>query len=283
MPVPPLVLAAHTISGVMPGDPAVVRHDLPSRIAAAADAGFAGLCLHVNEYALLGYRGQGDAELRGLFARAGLSVPAIEFLGDWHHATPAATARRDLAFQAALALGAPVVTAGIDALDDAVDLKSLVPPLRDLCARADDLGLRIALEPVAWGQGKNLHDALELVLAAGGGAGLLVDIWHLAWRAIPPSALRDVPPDLVLGLQINDSRAPFPTTVAEIRAQTLERKLCGAGELDISGYLAEAAACGWHAPVAVEVMSPALAASDVVKAARAAYETAMPYVTKAWS
>lgn len=283
MTAPPLVLAAHTLTGVMPGDPVVARHDLGQRLAAAADAGFQGMCLHLRDYARLRAKGCADEDLRSLYASAGLSVPAIEFLADWHHPTHEAAATRDLAFQAARAMGAPVVTVGLDALDDAHDLAALVAPLRDLCARAEDAGLAIALEPVAWGQGRNLDDALEVIARAGDQAGLLVDVWHLAWRDTPPEALRDVPPAKVLGVQISDSIAPGDAPATAVRAQTLNRKLCGTGDIDIASYLGVAAACGWQAPVAVEIMAPDFAACDVVKAARAAYDTASPFVISAWS
>ena len=283
MAAPLLVLAAHTLSGVMPGDTLAARHDLRVRLAAASAAGFAGICVHLRDYAALRQSGWSDAAVREAFAAVGLSVPAIEFLPDWHHQTDEAALRRDLAFEAARALGAPVITAGLDALGDAPDLDALAAPLGDLCERAQAQGLRIALEPVAWGQGKRLQDALSLIDKSGGQAGLLIDIWHLAWRAIPPADLCLIPPALVLGLQISDSAAPHHGDESRARVETLRRKPCGQGALDIGGYLGVAAACGWTAPIAVEIIAPEFAAFDVAKAAACAYDTASPYVTSAWS
>lgn len=283
MPAPPLVLAAHTISGVLPGDPLVVRHDLGARLFAARQAGFTGLCLHLRDYAQLAGQGVTDAQLRALYASHAMSVPAIEFLGDWHHATQQAQDTIALAFKAAQALQTDVINIGLDALGDAQSLDQLVRPLRDLAMCAADQGLRLALEPVAWGQGETLQQALDLIDKSGGPVGLVIDIWHLAWRGIAPEALRQIPPEMVLGLQISDSAAPANLPPAHIRHATQNRLLCGTGALDLAGYLAIAADCGWRAPIAVEVISPDMAASEVAFAAVRAYETASPFVTKAWS
>ncbi|PZQ46440.1 MAG: hypothetical protein DI556_20290 [Rhodovulum sulfidophilum] len=277
---PPLICSSHTISGVMPGDPAIARDDFAARAAACAWAGFDGLCLHMRDYALQTRLGASPAALRSILERNGLAVTSVEFLSDWASPTEAARANTDLAFAAARALGAPVVNAGIDALDTGAPLETLVAPLRALCDRAEEAGVRIALEFVAWGSCGSLAEAMDLVAASGGRCGLLLDLWHLARAGVPDQALDAVPPEAVLGLQISDARRPDPRPPREA---TLDRLFCGEGELDLAGFLARAARLGWNAPVDVEIISPRVAALPVDLRAAHAYETSLPFVNAAWS
>lgn len=274
---PLLICASHTISGVMPGDPAVQRHGFEARIAAVAAAGFDGICLHWRDHQQLLARGRGGDDLRAVVEGHALAVPSVEFLGDWHEETPLAAQNRDRAFAAAGAFGARVVNAGIDAADSGLSLEALVDPLRRLVDRAAAQGLAVALEFVGWGACARLDQAVAL--AGAGGAGLLLDVWHLAWRGVPTADLAAIPPAMVLGLQISDSLAPGH---APVRAATLDRRFPGEGVLDIAGFLDAAARHGWTAPVAVEVISPRAAALDVEICARLAYDSAMPLIDSAW-
>lgn len=274
---PPLICASHTISGVMPGDPTVQRHGFEARVAAVAAAGFDGIGLHMRDHAQLRQQGWSDVDLRAVLARHGLRAESVEFLSDWHADTFASQSSRARAFAAAEGFGAKIVNAGIDAGDERMPLADLVEPLKRLVDAAAARSLSVALEFVSWGACERLEQAVALAEVAG--AGLLVDVWHLAWRGILPDDLAAVPAGRVLGVQISDSLAPGH---APVRDATLSRGFPGEGVLDLPAYLAAMAKNHWTAPISVEVISPRVAALDVEICARLAYDSAWPRIDTAW-
>lgn len=84
MAIPDRILcSSHTVSGVMPGDPAVTRHRFEDRIAACAQAGYGGMCLHFRDYRQLRAAGYDDGRLRDVLQGSRMTDVSLEFLTDW--------------------------------------------------------------------------------------------------------------------------------------------------------------------------------------------------------
>lgn len=266
-----LICAHHTISGVAPGDPRVTRHSFEDRVSECAAAGFDGMCLHWRDFAQLLAQGHSEASLREVIARHNIAVPAVEFLGDWFPDTEDARQNRAMAFRTARCFGAGVLNVGADLGGEGIALSSLKPAFADLCHEAADHGVKIALEHIAWGTVSTLENAMALVDTAAQGAGLLIDIWHIARMNIPLDQLRVLDPALILGVQINDADAiPRGALVDDTR----NRRFCGEGTLDIAAFLSCLTNMGVTAPIAVEVISPEAQEMALRPLCQKAYQTA---------
>jgi sugar phosphate isomerase/epimerase len=274
-----LICASHTISGVMPGDPEVGRHGFEERVRACAAAGFDGLCLHMRDHAKQRAEGRGDDWMRAVLDRHGLSVPAVEFLADWHDGPDAAKETLAGALAAARGLGASVLNVGADVAGLGVPPRDIAPRFARLCERAADAGVRIALEVLAWGSVSDLDAAMVLLDAARGRAGLVIDCWHVfRGGRIDLDDLRRLDPALILGIQINDAPA---AVVGPPPVDTRHRLFCGDGTFDLSGFLAAVEHALPTAPLAVEVIAPEVAALPLDVAALRAAESARAAIAAA--
>ena len=245
--------------------------------APAPRPGSAG-CACICDYALQRAQGASDGDLRAILDRYGMVVPSVEFLADWHDTGAQADEHIRLAFAAAHCFGAKVVNVGADAGSSGLQPGQVITPLRRLCDRAEAESPRIAVEFVAWG-GQTPTAVAELIDVAGGKAGLLLDNWHLSRRGIRFEDLQALPPEMVLGLQISDAAATASYPLPE---DTLHRRFCGAGALDIVGFLTLARRQGWQAPVAVEVIAPEVAAMPVASCAGEAFAGAAALMREVW-
>ena len=79
---PLLIASSHTLTGVMPGQ--VARHSFAERVAATAGTGFDALCIHWRDHARLVAEGADPGAMRAMVENAGLLVPEVEFVSDWH-------------------------------------------------------------------------------------------------------------------------------------------------------------------------------------------------------
>lgn len=112
---PGLICSSHTISGVMPGEAVPARHDFVARVAACAEAGYSGMCLHFCDYRALHAAGRTDEFLSAVLRDHDMRDISIEFLLDWFLEGEAGRqARSDerAAFDAARAYGARVLNVG---------------------------------------------------------------------------------------------------------------------------------------------------------------------------
>jgi sugar phosphate isomerase/epimerase len=100
---------------------------------------------------------------------------------------------------------------------------------------------------------------------------VLLDTWHF-FRGNPDlDALRAVPPERIVGLQINDGPV---APIGEIRDETRRgRRLPGEGDFDLIGLIRTLREMAVDAPWGVEVMSELQASLPLPVAARAALES----------
>jgi sugar phosphate isomerase/epimerase len=267
---PGLICSSHTISGVMPGSAVAARHGFEARVEACAAAGYTGMCLHIRDYAEQRAAGRSDADLRRVLADNGISHVGLEFLTGWDaEGAPAAQSHvlEETAWRAADALGALYLNVGAGLATDPAFAHAR---FAGLCARAAPHGLPVALEIVPWSAAHDLPSALAYIDGIAN-AGLVIDTWHVFRGGIALGSLAGLPGELILGIQINDAPAK---PRAALPQDTLDRRLCGAGAFDLTGFLRAMARTGATCPVSVEVISPDLAALDVGTAARLSAEAA---------
>jgi sugar phosphate isomerase/epimerase len=257
-PLPSLICASHTITGVLPGQ--VARHGFRERVDAVAKAGFDGLLIHFRDHARLVDADEDRQALRDYVTDAGLRVPAIDFLGDWHDGPGLGSL--DQAIETAQLFGASHINVGADLAGQGVPLATLIPAFEQICGRARDAGLGIALELISWGRISTLTEAVALVEAGGEGAGLLLDAWHLAVDgSLDTTALKALDPSLVAGLQISDALPMIPTDLASRLSATQNRLFPGdGGGVNNTGFLTALWPAACRQGVTVEVISPHAAA-----------------------
>jgi len=121
-----------------------------------------------------------------------------------------------------------------------LDLAAGVRNFRSLCDRANDCGIRIALEAMPFSGIATLGKAWEIVRRADrSNGGLVIDTWHVSHS---PRADEDIeliakiPASRVFCLQISDSRAIPAGT--DLRSEAIEgRLLPGDGTIDLHRIL----------------------------------------------
>jgi sugar phosphate isomerase/epimerase len=252
----------------------VARSGFVERAQAAAEAGFGGLSLFVDDHRRARESGLSDAELRGVLRDHGLAVAEIDPLLTW---LPGPESGRGVAegarallahgeddfYRVADALGARSINA---ALPDpgAVGLDAVADAFAKLCDRAAAHGLLVHLEFLPWTRIGDAATAAHIVERAGrGSGGVMLDAWHHYRSGRPDS---EIPAARVLGIQLCDAPA---RPEADPIAETLHRRLPpGEGDADLVGLLRHLAAGGCQAPIGVEVFSDALAALPVREVAR---------------
>lgn len=262
-----LICSSHTISGVLPGSAVPTRHRFEDRVAACAAAGYTGMCLHFRDYSALREQGYTDERLAEILREAGMVDLSLEFLTDWFLTGDAGTdARRNEAtiHAAAAAVNADSFNIGGDFLGRGIPPATMRARLAELCGRAADRGLKVALEIVPWSDVADVDSALYLIDGIDN-AGLVVDAWHVFRGGIPLSDLVRIPAGRVFCIQINDADAEIHGSLAE---DTMRRKPCGEGVFDLDGFLATLQRAGATVPPSVEIIAPDFAALDVWEAAR---------------
>ncbi len=249
------------------------------RVLAAAAAGFTGIGMGVVDWLDARRNDFSEEQLRDYVARHGLQVSELEFLKDWWAEADVRGVRleEDLLFYLADVLDVPQINAG---LFDEVPFDTAVAGFRRLCARAQDHGVRVALEFMPYSALPTLEHARAVVTASGAtNAGLMLDAWH--WHRAGTAAgasggqvqdLLALDPALVFGVQLSDAQAtPNPDLRYEGRHQ---RVLPGHGVADLSAFVGAGQSIGVTAPFAVEVLSDELDGRHPVEAARSCAEAA---------
>jgi sugar phosphate isomerase/epimerase len=97
---------------------------------------------------------------------------------------------------------------------------------------------------------------------------VLVDAWHHFRSGADHLALRALPGERVIGLQLDDGPAAAESDLPT--ASLHDRRLPGDGDLDLPALLAALADIGAVAPVGVEVFSDELHALDPAEIGRRA-------------
>jgi sugar phosphate isomerase/epimerase len=282
----PIAAPGHDGAVLGPSDLVLCSGTLPraatfvDRLEAAAAGGFAAISLWGRDYAAARRAGHSDADLRSQLADRGLVVAEIDPVWDWTPTTvdPAALAAVDdmelFCFGAgdllaiADAVGARSVNA-VDVLGGPWGVDDATEAFAALCDRAAEHGLLVQLELLPWSKIPDVGRAWEIVRGADRhNGGIAVDAWHW-FRGNPDiAALRAVPGSKILGVQLAD--APIAAEPNAMHAALHDRRLPGAGDLDLGALIAALREVGAVAPLGVEVLSDALHGLGPIEAGRRA-------------
>ncbi|MFC5954976.1 bifunctional sugar phosphate isomerase/epimerase/4-hydroxyphenylpyruvate dioxygenase family protein [Streptomyces pratens] len=238
---------------------------LTEKLTAAARAGFDGVEIFENDL-LVGPLT--PREIRARCADLGLTVDLYQPMRDIE-AVPAELFARNLRrarhkFGLMRELGADTVLVCSSVDPEAVDDDALAAAhLRELADLAQDFGIRVAYEALAWGRHVSTYDhAWRIVEAAGHPAlGTCLDSFHILSRGSDPKGIEDIPGEKIFFLQLAD--APLPA-MDVLQWSRHHRCFPGQGGFDVAGLVRHVLRTGYAGPLSLEVFN------DVVRQAGAA-------------
>lgn len=245
---------------------------LAERIEVAAQAGYQGVTLFLEDVARAHAEGHSDADLRARLAHHGLAVGELDPLLTWAPGTaPQPEAKgflrygEDDFYRVAEALGARSINAVL--FDPRpVPPDQLTEAFAGLCDRAAGHGLLVHLEFMPFSQVNDAEAALAVVEAAARpNAGVMFDVWHHTRSHGSEDALRRAAPH-VLAVQLDDASAEPEQNLVD---ETLHRRLLpGEGAADVARLIAILDEGGCRAPLGVEVFCDELASLPPLELAR---------------
>ncbi len=284
----PVILASYlTLAGdvapeVRPGSQ-VSRWDVAERIEAASAAGYRGIGFADQDLAHW-TAVHGTARIRRWLDDAGIAVVELEMLHDWYaegadRAASDALAQRLLTWSAEL--GARHVKVGTGFAGRTVDRSRLVAGLAELGAKAADVGVEIALEPMPPANVRTPQEGLALIEeAAVPNAGLLIDIWHVYRAGVDYDTLREIPARRITSIELVDGAAE--PVAGDLFVDGVDhRRLAGTGAFDVDRFLEAIFATGFRGPIGDEAISIENRARSLREAAEANYAATAAAVARA--
>ncbi|WAH98579.1 sugar phosphate isomerase/epimerase family protein [Arthrobacter sp. MMS18-M83] len=275
---PELIATCWTSAGnVAPlSNPETSPVPIVERLEAIASTGWAGFGLAYDD--LVAARDAiGFSGLRKLVDQAGFRHVEVELLSNWwdesrsHEWKP----QLELLLDAAETLGARFIKIGTAFSEPLNDLAFLVEPLRRLTTEASTRGTRIALEPMPFSMVGSMPAAAELMRSVDmPDCGLVVDYWHVFRAGTSLDELsRSLTAEQIFGVELNDANAEIKGTLFEDTRDN--RRLCGEGDQDVTGFIKTLQAIGFNGPWGVEILSKQHRTLPVREALESAYSTAL--------
>lgn len=244
-------------------------------VESAAAAGFDAVSLWSRTHRRATTReGLDEVEMRALLEGHGLAVSEFESIDTWlpSEVRPLA-GNPPLPVEEFLRIGEALRARTLVAIQSApveLPFEGVVAHFADLCDRARERGLDVALEAPPFTAIADLDRARRLVEAADRpNAGLVVDSWHHRRSRVSDVALEDLPADRVLCVQLADGPAIPESDLLE---ETIWRRLpVGAGDFELAGLLRRLDEMGVRCPVGVEVFDESGEHGDPALTARRLY------------
>jgi sugar phosphate isomerase/epimerase len=277
-----LIASAYTLSGAPVFEPP--RFAFAERVAAAAEAGFAGIGVAIEDYAACRERGLSDREMRRILDDHGIRAFELEFLQNWWDEGERgrhARVNENLFYSAADSLGSRHINIGCAGPRGTLPaLEVVAERLAALCDRAARHGLLVAFEFMPWSDVPDVATAWRLIgLADRKNGGMLIDTWHYFRGAADPAQIRAVPPDRFFVVQFDDAD---PVQVGGyIEDTTQRRRLPGEGSFDLIAFIQMLDEMGVNAPISVEILSDEQRARGLGEAARLAHDTTRAVLAQA--
>jgi len=242
---------------------------LASKLHACATAGFDGV--EIFEPDLIAAP-EGPEEIRALADRLGLTLDLYQPMRDVEGVDAAAFSavlrRAEAKFALMQRLGMDLVlccsnvaTATID--DDEVSAGQL----RRLGDLAQQYGVRIAYEALAWGRFVNdYRRAWDIVRRADHPAvGVCLDSFHILSRGHDPSGIEQIPGERIFFVQLAD--AP-PLSLDVLSWSRHHRLFPGEGGFDLVAFTGHVLRAGYRGPLSLEVFNDTFRQTDVLRTAR---------------
>jgi sugar phosphate isomerase/epimerase len=241
---------------------------LLDRIAPVRSAGFTAMSVWPGDV-----KGVDRAELHAALANAELVLTDLELIGNWLPGHAGATGAfadivrpttPDKILSLAEELSIRTVSV-VELLGLPWDVREMGLAFANLCDRAADHGVRVAIEFVPTGAIADFARALELVERADrANGGIMVDSWHFFRSGSSLDQLAGCPGDRIFSIQINDAPA---VPEDDLNIGMMNRLLPGEGELNIQGLIDALAETGTTAPIGIETFSARLNALNMEEAA----------------
>ena len=259
-----LLASYWTISGGIPhSDTEYSPFDFRERVESAARAGFKGFGIwHSDLEQVLKTRSL--REMKQILDDNGITHIELEFLTDWFlggERKKQSDIRKKLLFDAAEALRAHHVKVG-DFFQEKATIARLIEAFAGLCAEAAERGTKVGFELMPFAMIQTLEDSLKLVQGAGAdNGGVCLDTWHIVKLKIPFDRVRRIPLQYITSVELNDGTLECPWSLHEDTVN--HRRLCGAGEFDVSGFIQAVRDVGYDRPWGIEVLSEELPKSPL--------------------
>lgn len=255
----------------------LLETSLREKIEAASNAGFQGISLWADDVERAHADGLSNSEIKSLIADHGLAVAELDPLLSWL-STGSLGSGAAAGSEALMGHGEDVFYAIADTIGGSlincahpfpgeVDLDLAAERFAGVCDRAAEHGLAAAIEFLPWTGIPDATTAAEIAARAGrDNGGILFDSWHHFRGSNDDAALRRVPGERVLGIQLNN--APREPNGAAMVETMHERQLPDEGDIDVAQLVRILDAIGSPAPIGVEVFSDSLLALPASEAAR---------------
>ncbi|GGZ62787.1 bifunctional sugar phosphate isomerase/epimerase/4-hydroxyphenylpyruvate dioxygenase family protein [Streptomyces bluensis] len=232
---------------------------LTEKLTAASRAGFDGVEIFENDLLASPLTPE---DIRARCADLGLSIDLYQPMRDIEAVPPEEFARNlrraRHKFELMSRLGADTVLVCSSVSPLAEDDDALAAAqLSQLAQLAQDFGIRVAYEALAWGRHVNTYDhAWRIVEAAGHPAlGTCLDSFHILARGSDPKdleGLADIPGEKIFFLQLADA----PLMAMDVLQWSRHyRCFPGQGGLDVTGLLRHVIAAGYRGPLSLEVFN----------------------------
>ncbi|MFF3935869.1 bifunctional sugar phosphate isomerase/epimerase/4-hydroxyphenylpyruvate dioxygenase family protein [Streptomyces phaeofaciens] len=232
---------------------------LTEKLTAAARAGFDGVEIFEND---LLASPLAPEEIRARCADLGLTVDLyqpmrdIEAVPEEQFARNLRRARHKFALMGRLGADTVLVCSSVSPLAEADDALA-AEQLSRLADLAQDFGVRVAYEALAWGRHVSTYDhAWRIVETAGHPAlGTCLDSFHILSRSTGPEDLdgiEDIPGEKIFFLQLAD--AP-PLGMDVLQWSRHHRCFPGQGGFDVAGLVRRVLRTGYAGPLSLEVFN----------------------------
>ncbi|TPQ21865.1 bifunctional sugar phosphate isomerase/epimerase/4-hydroxyphenylpyruvate dioxygenase family protein [Streptomyces sporangiiformans] len=229
---------------------------LTEKLTAASRAGFDGVEIFENDLLASPLTPE---EIRARCADLGLTIDLYQPMRDIE-AVPSDEFDRNLRraehkFRLMRRLGADTVLVCSSVSPLAVDDDELAArQLRRLAELAQDFGIRVAYEALAWGRHVSTYDhAWSIVEQAGHPAlGTCLDSFHILARGSDPKGIEDIPGEKIFFLQLADA----PLMAMDVLQWSRHyRCFPGQGGFDIAGLVGHVIRAGYQGPLSLEVFN----------------------------
>jgi sugar phosphate isomerase/epimerase len=235
-------------------DPEISPWPVEARVSAVAAGGWAGIGLAQGDLEVVAATIGFDVLGRQI-RDAGLRYAEVELLADWWREPECWRPRWDLLTSAAHALGAQTIKIGTAFGVAVIDHRPFVEPARALAREAEDLGLRLALEPLPFALVASVPQGARLAQDVDHPSfGLCIDAWHVFRAGTSLDELaRCLSAELVVSVELDDAD---PEPVGTLFEDTRDRRRYpGEGSFDLRGLVDVLRTIGFDGPWGVEMLS----------------------------
>jgi sugar phosphate isomerase/epimerase len=249
--------------------------DFRDRVEAASRAGFKGFGIKEVDLAHI-LESRSLKDMKRILDDNGVEHVELEFLTDWFmdgEKIKKSDKTKQMLLTAAEALRARHIKVG-DFDMNVIPMPRLIESFAALCAEAANHGTKILFELIVDAMIRTLPEAMEMIKGSGAkNGGIMIDLWHVVKLGIPYEDVARIPPQYLLGIELNDGTQECPWDLHEDTIH--HRRLCGEGEFDVKGFVECMLKAGYKGPWGIEVLSQELRKRPFNETVTRAFNTTM--------